>query len=156
MSIYRVVVSSLAVQVTTLIPKHMGKNNKALTETSTAVATIRFQLHSLCRMSSFQFQFAINFATIVSLAKNWTNKAFLLPQKTEMRAPKSPNPDTHLLHTVTPINVTQRTFGAEWIWRSPCKAEWVVMSCWAGRPYSAFHRGEPLVTNKPFEHCCGP
>lgn len=60
------VVSFLAVQVTTLT-KHV--RYKALIETSTAVATVRVQLHSPCLMSSRQLQFGIKCAVIVLLLR---------------------------------------------------------------------------------------
>lgn len=60
------VVSFLAVQVTTFT-KHV--RYKALIETSTAVATVRVPLHSLCLKSSRQLQFGIKCAVIVLLLR---------------------------------------------------------------------------------------
>ena len=61
------VVSCLAAQVPTLT---IHIRHKALIETSTAVATVRVQLHSPCLMSSCQLQFGIKCASYCSAAKS--------------------------------------------------------------------------------------
>ena len=103
------VVSFLAVQVTTLT-KHI--RYKALIETSTAVATVRVQLHSLCLMSSRQLQFGIKCAVIVSPLRAECKQPSLSREKN--KHPKELKQNTHLLHTPTLINVVWSALVVYW------------------------------------------